>query len=102
MNQALTNMQSFVKEARKLTWRDIRITDKDRLRAALIMKHGSLTRAAENLNIPFGRLSAIVNGRENSIAQIAIIQSDLGLTDEQVLELWPLLKTWPKKSRIIA
>ena len=82
--------------------KNLKVTDRDTLRRALILKHGSLTVAAENLNIPYVRLSAIINGREYTISQVAEIQSDLNLTDSQVLHLWPLLKSWPRKSRVVS
>jgi len=95
-----TSIQNFVQEARKMTWRDIRVTDRDKLKIALKKKHGSLSKAAESLDIQFIRLSSVVNGRDCTIDKITKIQSDLGLSDEQVLSLWPLLKTWPRKSRV--
>ena len=98
MNQTLTNMQSFIAEARKTTWKDIDVTDRGKLRTAIIMKYGSLTKAAESLDVKFFRFSSVVNGREDTIATVSKIQSDLALSDEQVLKLWPLLKTWPRKS----
>ena len=98
--QALTGVQGFVQEARKITWKNIEITDRDRLRTALLMKHGSLTSAAETLSIEYVLLSHIVGGRRYPIESIKLIQYDLGLSNNQVLKLWPLLRTWPKKSRI--
>ena len=98
MNQ--TSIQNFVQEARKMTWRDIRVTDGDKLRTALIKKHGSLTRAGVNLAVGYPQLSDVLNARRQTRNVIEAIQSDLGLSDEQVLSLWPLLKTWPRKSRV--
>ena len=94
--------QNFINEARKLTWRDIQITDNDKLKITILMKHGTLTKAAKTLSVNYVTLSHVISGRRYPIEFIRLLQSDLGLSDDQVLELWPLLKTWPKKSRIIA
>lgn len=64
------------------------------------MKHGSLTEAAENLGVTYTRLSGAVSGRENIIHVVSAIQSDLNLSNTQVLALWPLLKSWPKQNRM--
>ena len=97
MNQT----QVLADARRKFTWNDIQVKDRATLRAALIKKHGSLTEAAENLEISYMRFSGTINGREHTISQVAAIQIDLGLTDSQVLQLWPLLKSWPKKPRLV-
>jgi hypothetical protein len=99
---ATAGLQDFIKEARKTTWRDVHVIDRGKLRIALILKHGSLTKAAENLDIQFIRLSSVINGRENTVALITAIQFDLSLTDDQVLNLWPLLKIWPRQSRAVS
>jgi len=98
LNQTLANTQSFIAEARKITWRDIDVADNGKLRVALLMKYGSLTKAAKALSVDYIALSHVVNGRRNPIEFVKLIQSDLALSDEQVLKLWPLLKTWPRKS----
>lgn len=82
--------------------KNLKVTDRDTLRRALILKHGSLTVAAENLSVPFQAVSDVISGRRNNICVMAAIQSDLGLTDSQVLHLWPLLKSWPRKSRVVS
>lgn len=97
MNQA----QVLADAGRKLTWNDIHVTSRQTLRAALIKKHGSLTKAAENLGIMFNRLNGAISGREYLIYTISAIQTDLDLTDSQVLMLWPLLKSWPKKPQLV-
>ncbi len=100
MNQTLAKAEGFLNEAHKITWRDIHVTDREMLRVALIKKHGSLTVAAEALELPYPRLSAAICGRESLLYVVATLQSDLGLSDDQVLNLWPLLKKWPRKSRV--
>lgn len=84
----------------KWSWRDIEISDRDALRVALIKKYGSLTRAAECINIPYIRLSAAIAGREQVVGIVAAIQVEMEMSNTQVLALWPLLKQWPRKSRI--
>jgi len=88
-----------LKEARRITWRDIPITDKEKLRTALIMKHKSLTEAGVSLNVGFPQLSDVLNSRRQTIHVIKAIQADLNLSDEQVLKFWPLLRAWPRKSK---
>lgn len=91
----------FIKASRKeLT--ELKITNRSVLRTALIKKHGSLTEAAVNLELSYSRLSAAISGRESLLYVIATIQADLGLTDSQVLTLWPLLRRWPRKSRVVS
>jgi len=82
--------------------KDLKVTDRDSLRRVLILKHGSLTQAAESLELPFNRLNGAISGRESLLYVVDSIQSDLGLTNSQVLQLWPLLRTWPRKSRIVS
>ena len=94
--------QSGVENLRGKTWRDIPVISHAALRRALIKKHGSLTSAAGNLEIPYSRLSATINGREQIIHVVTAIQKDLGLTNVQVLELWPLLREWPRESRMVS
>ena len=95
-----TAAQSTITTLRK-ELKDLKISDRDKLRRALIIKHGSLTKAAENLELPFSSLSDVIGGRKNLIYIIATIQVDLDLADNQVLQLWPLLRTWPRKSRVV-
>lgn len=100
MNTALAKADGLIAGSRGKTWRDIEVTDRDKLRRVLMLKHGSLTHAAETLVLSFNRLNGALSGRETFLYVISAIQSDLGLTDNQVLELWPLLKSWPRKSRV--
>jgi len=78
------------------TWRDIRVTDRKSLRRRVMMKHGSITNAAISLRQNYQYLSDIINGRVSSRNVVAAIQNDLDLTDEQVLQLWPQLREWPR------
>lgn len=66
------------------------------VRARLILKHGSLTKAATDLTVPYTRISMLLNGREHIAWIVAAIQKDLRLTDAQVLACWPLLRRWPR------
>jgi hypothetical protein len=100
--QAFEAMRNLKTDARRTTWRDIQIINRERLKEAIIRKYGSLTKAAEVLSIDYILLIHLLSGRRQQFESIRTIQADLELSDEQVLKLWPLLKTWPKESRIIA
>jgi hypothetical protein len=67
------------------------------VKRALIMKHGTLTKAANAMGVSFTRLSACIGGRECIVYVVVAIQRDLGLSDDRVLELWPLLRSWPRE-----
>jgi len=69
------------------------------LKKAVIWKYGSLTNAAQKLNVKYIFLSNVLNGRLFTLYIINKLQEDLGLTNQQVLQLWPLLKTWPKEPK---
>jgi len=84
---------------RELDWRSITPKNLNAARTMLRAKHGSLTQAASNLDMRFQRLSAALGGRECIVWVIDTIQNDLELSDNQVLNLWPLLKVWPRESR---
>lgn len=90
---------TLVDAHRSLTWRDIEPTTLNHVRAMLRIKHGTLSQAAVALSVPFTRLSNTIGGREFVIWIIAAIQADLGLSNHQVLRLWPLLREWPKEGR---
>ena len=68
------------------------------IKLALRYKYHNLTKAAKALNVKFNALSNVIHSRIYTIHVIQAIQEDLNLTDEQVLEFWPLLDHWPKKS----
>jgi len=82
---------------RAVNVKDIKITDRRLLRRALMVKHGTLTEASEKLGVPYARLLGAIKGREQTFYVIHALQSDLGLTDDQVLSLWPLLRSWPRE-----
>lgn len=92
MNSTLTKSQAF-------TWRDIPVRDLRSLRARLIKKYETLSQASVALKLPFIRLSMALNGRENIIWIISVIQKDQELSNHEVLMLWPLLREWPKTDR---
>ena len=85
---------------RKWSWRDIEISDREMLRVALIKKYGSLSRAAECLNVNYQVLSDVIGGRRHIYGVVDAIQREMEITDAQVLALWPLLRQWPRKSRM--
>lgn len=93
MNTTLADAQ------RSLAWRDVEPKTRNHVRTMLILKHGSLSDAAVALRVPYMRLSHALGGRESIIWIVAAIQADLGLSNEQVLALWPLLREWPKADR---
>lgn len=93
------NTTTIADAGRTLAWREIPVRDLRSVRMRLIKKFNTLSQAATELRIPYMRLSHALNGRENLIWVIAIIQTDIELSNHQVLMLWPLLKTWPKESR---
>lgn len=79
-------------------WRSIKPQTLKQIRRMLILKHGSLTQAALELPAHYQILGDTLNGRRYTSGTIAAIQSDLELSDEDVLRLWPLLKRWPKRA----
>lgn len=96
----LHTAQALADAARRFTWRDIDISSRERLRMALIKKHGSLTQAAECLEVNYQILSDVLGGRRHIYGVVESIQRDMEMTDDTVLSLWPLLRQWPKKSRV--
>lgn len=92
MNRVISDIQ-FPRE-----WRDVHPVDHKTLRMRLMRKHGSLTRAAERLGKDYHNLSHALHGRIAYRHIIAAIQSDLELSNETVLQLWPQLGEWPKSN----
>ena len=80
--------------------RDFKITTRKDIRKALIIRFGSLTEAAGALQTPYQRLSATLANREQIFYVIDALQDEFGLSNEQVVLFWPLVKEWPKKSRL--
>jgi len=81
-------MRSQVKNFKILNLRD--------LKRALILRYGSLSNASLGMNISYWSLSEALAGRRYAITVVSALQREFGLSDQQVLEFWPLLKTWPK------
>lgn len=79
---------------------DFKITTRKDVKKALKLKYGTLSSAAEELGIVYQMLSDTLHGRRHIFQIIDILQDEFGLTNEQVVEFWPLVKEWPKKSRI--
>jgi hypothetical protein len=96
----LTTAQAAADASRGYSWKDIDISNREMLRVALIKKYGSLTRASECLNVNYQVLSAVIGGRRHIYGVVEIIQQEMEMMDSQVLALWPLLKRWPRKSRM--
>lgn len=69
------------------------------VKKALLFKYGSLTQASLQLQINYIFLSHVLAGRIYLIHIIKKLQEDLNLTNEQVLQFWPLLKKWPKDKK---
>lgn len=80
--------------------RDFKITTRKDVKKALKKKYGTLSTAAEDLGIVYQMLSDTLHGRRHIFQIIDILQDEFDLSNEQVVEFWPLVKEWPKKSRI--
>ena len=76
--------------------KNFKITNRRDLKRALILRYGSLSNAAMEMGINYQTLSDTLNNRRYVINVVSAIQKEFGLSDQQVLEFWPLLKTWPK------
>jgi hypothetical protein len=94
----IATMNNVAQDAKR-DWRSIAPKNLKAIRTMLIIKHGSLTQAANTLKIPYQRLSHTLNGRESINWILEAIQNDLELSDSLVLQLWPLLREWPRESR---
>jgi hypothetical protein len=94
----ISTMNNVMQDARR-DWRSISPKNLKAIRTMLIIKHNSLTQAAKTLGVLYPRLSNTINGREQTVYAVEAIQNDLELSDNQVLNLWPLLKSWPRESR---
>lgn len=92
--QAQTHHEST---ARMEHGKSLPITERRHVRRALIIRHGDLTKAAMDLGVNFQSLSDIIGGRRHTIEIVTAIQHDLNLSDDQVLNFWPLLRSWPKE-----
>jgi len=80
--------------------RDFKITTRKDIKKAIKLKYGTLSSAAEEMGVVFQMLSDTLHGRRHIFQIIDILQDEFGLSNEQVVEFWPLVKEWPKKSRI--
>ena len=78
--------------------KQIPVNSREDIKRALLFKHKSLTKAANCLIISYSELSHVIYNRRATNHVIHALQKDLNLTDDQVLEFWPLLRTWPKKA----
>jgi hypothetical protein len=81
-------MRSQVKNFKILNRRD--------LKRALILRYGSLSNAAIDMGVNYQMFIETLAGRRYAITVVSALQREFGLSDQQVLEFWPLLKTWPK------
>ncbi|MEJ5361123.1 MAG: hypothetical protein WHV26_03585 [Spirochaetota bacterium] len=78
---------------------NFKVTQLKDIKKALIFKYGSLTNASEILQVNYIFLSHVLAGRIYYVYIIKKLQEDLNLTNEQVLQFWPLLKKWPKDKK---
>lgn len=69
------------------------------LRQRIMRDFGTITAAARSLGIPYTQMSAMIHGRLFIVRHVATIQRRFGLTDREVLTLWPMLQRWPKEGR---
>lgn len=86
----LDTMKSFVLDPKTITNHKV-------LKKALRMKYRKLSKLSVKFETDFGNLSKVLNGWGYTVWIIQSIQSDLGLSDTQVLHLWPQLKEWPRE-----
>jgi spore maturation protein CgeB len=73
------------------------IKNHKKLKEVLKRKHLGLTRASINFGMDIRNFSLIINGHGYTVWIIQSIQTDLGLSNKQVLQLWPQLKEWPRE-----
>ncbi|MCB1156043.1 MAG: hypothetical protein H7A25_22355 [Leptospiraceae bacterium] len=73
------------------------ITNHKTLKSVLRRKHLGIAKASITLGYEFANFSSCVRGDRAIIPIITAIQADLGLSDEQVLQLWPQLRVWPRE-----
>ena len=92
--------QQVLQDAKRAAnWQSIRPDSLRKIRTMLILKYGTLTEAGHRLQVPYPRIGGALSGRESIVWVIRTIQDDLNLSNDQVLNLWPLLKEWPKEGR---
>ena len=92
--------QQVLQDAKRAAnWQSIRPDSLRKVRAMLILKYDTLTEASQSLRVPYNRVTDALAGRTIIVWIIRTIQDDLGLSNDQVLNLWPLLKEWPKEGR---
>ena len=72
------------------------ITNHKILRDVLKRKHLGLTTAAINFGLDIRNFSRVIRGYGYTVWIVQSIQDDLGLSNKQVLQLWPQLKEWPR------
>ncbi len=82
--------------------RQFSISSRQHIKKALLKRYDTLTEAAEKAGLSYARLMATIAGRESNFTAIEALQSELGLTNEQVLEFWPLVRRWPRKERQVS
>jgi hypothetical protein len=73
------------------------ITNHKSLRSILKRKFLGLGNAAKFFDGDMGNFTNIIYGTKSTIRVIQSIQTDLGLSNKQVLQLWPQLKEWPRE-----
>ena len=94
------NIQELIKETDfSSAWKNMPADNLKLLQRRLMAKHNSMPNILVALQIrSASNLKHVLANRECYPAYIAAIQNDQELSDEQVLKLWPLLKTWPKEN----
>lgn len=99
MNQPKNNQTALHDASLSANWRSSPVRDRNSIRSRLILKHGQLGNASVALNKDYFALNHVLAGRIATKHIVAAIQQDLELTNEQVLQLWPRLKSWPHPGR---
>ena len=91
MRQAI-NIEQF----KQFDFNPREITNHKILKDVLKRKHLGITRAAIDFGIDLCNLSRVIKGYSYTVWIVQSIQDDLGLSNKQVLQLWPQLKEWPR------
>jgi len=55
----------------------------------LLMKYGSLSKAAKTLDVPYNQLSDVLNGRLHTSYILAAFKDDLKISDAEIEALFP-------------
>ena len=83
-NQSLTGLSETLNAERRIV-----IQSSADVKKALMLRHGTLSKAARDLDVPYNQLSDVLNGRLRTSYILAAFKEDLSLTDAQIDALFP-------------